>query len=521
MATLNSIEVPSIASGTYESLTLPTAGTWFIKPRCQKYTLTGRLSEGADSLISQEGVGLNVKVSQADAPLTIYLQADCAENTTAKADYSDCFFEVGAEGEGGGGGGTTYSFSAPLQETGGNVSLGIKNDLKVETGNLTLDLNNNTDFQNLNNAVVKLTGNQDIAGNKTFTSKLEIDANNEVLKLKNSSNTSNYIAGYEGNTRIYYIGKDSSSSIDFSIKNECTDGWITLKTKSKFDQAYTITDNNQIVHKKYVDDTINTNCVKLTGNQDIAGNKTFTSKLEIDANNEVLKLKNSSNTSNYIAGYEGNTRIYYIGKDSSSSIDFSIKNECTDGWITLKTKSKFDQAYTITDNNQIVHKKYVDDTINTNCVKLTGNQDIAGNKKLIDYVDLDLAPNSTYPFMLRFVGDKWASNQSADLFRFHKYGGACGYKVYLNGVGGFGYAELWGLTLISNMKDPTADSHGANKRYVDSKTGDLNQLSTTAKGNLVESINEVSDNMPVVLPAGTQPTTSNVGSMKVAFVLKQ
>lgn len=414
MATLNSIEVPSIASGTYESLTLPTAGTWFIKPRCQKYTLTGRLSEGADSLISQEGVGLNVKVSQADAPLTIYLQADCAENTTAKADYSDCFFEVGAEGEGGGGGGTTYSFSAPLQETGGNVSLGIKNDLKVETGNLTLDLNNNTDFQNLNNAVVKLTGNQSIAGNKTFTSKLEIDANNEVLKLKNSSNTSNYIAGYEGNTRIYYIGKDSSSSIDFSIKNECTDGWITLKTKSKFDQAYTITDNNQIVHKKYVDDTIN-----------------------------------------------------------------------------------------------------------TNCVKLTGNQDIAGNKKLIDYVDLDLAPNSTYPFMLRFVGDKWASNQSADLFRFHKYGGSCGYKVYLNGVGGFGYAELWGLTLISNMKDPTADSHGANKRYVDSKTGDLNQLSTTAKGNLVESINEVSDNMPVVLPAGTQPTTSNVGSMKVAFVLKQ
>ena len=425
MATLNSIEIPSIASGTYKSLTLQTAGTWFIKPRCQKYTLTGRLSEGADSLISQEGVGLNVKVSQADAPLTIYLQADCEENVTAKADYSDCFFESGAEGEGGGGGGTTYSFSAPLKATGGNVSLNLANDLQVSSEKLTLAITNNSDFQNLQTSVqtlnreaVKLTGNQSIGGNKVFTSNLEIDANGEVLKLKNTSNTSNYIAGYEGNTRIYYIGKESYNSTDLSIKNDTANGWITLKTKSKFDQAYPITSNEQIVHKKYVDDSIN-NCVKLTGDQSIAGEKTF-----------------------------------------------------------------------------------------------------SGFSHFNNFVDVNVSPSSTYPFMLRFIGDRWANNQSADLIRFHKYGAACGYKVYVNSVGGFGHAELWGLTLISNMKDPTADDHGANKRYVDSKTGNLSQLSTTAKGNLVESINEVNDNMPVVLPAGTQPTTSNVGSMKVAFVLK-
>lgn len=216
--------------------------------------------------------------------------------------------------------------------------------------------------------------------------------------------------------------------------------------------------------------------VKLTGNQTIDGNKTFTSKLEIDANDEVLKLKNASNTANYIAGYEGNTRIYYIGKDSLNSIDLSIKNEYSvNGWITLKTKSKFDQAYTITDNNQIVHKKYVDDTINTNCVKLTGNQTIAGDKtfsgtsKFTGFVDVDAAPTSISPnnyCMLRFVGDKWSSGQTADLIRFHKYGPVCGYKIYLNGTG-FNYAEIYGKTLISNMKDPTEDAHGANKKYVD------------------------------------------------------
>ena len=180
MATLQSIEIPSIASGTYKSLTLQTAGTWFIKPRCQKYTLTGRLSEGADSLISQEGVGLNVKVAQADAPLTIYLQADCDENTTAKADYSDCFFEVGAEGEGGGGGGTTYSFSAPLKVTGGNVVLNLANDLQVSSGNLTLKLTSNSDFIQLSQLVQGLTGGIEWIG-KTTETNAQVEANHTLL----------------------------------------------------------------------------------------------------------------------------------------------------------------------------------------------------------------------------------------------------------------------------------------------------------------------------------------------------
>ena len=195
------------------------------------------------------------------------------------------------------------------------------------------------------------------------------------------------------------------------------------------------------------------------------------------------------------------------------------------------TQNKLDLNLT-SDQNFISLQQRVDQntrsisTLDGQAVKLTGNQTIAGEKTFSgfshfnNFVDVNVTPSTTYPFMLRFIGDKLSNNTSVDLIRFHKYDGACGYKVYVNGVGGFSYAELWGLTLISNMKDPTADSHGANKRYVDGKTGNLSQLSTTAKGNLVESINEVKADMPVVLPAGTQPTTSNVGSMKVAFVLK-
>lgn len=177
-------------------------------------------------------------------------------------------------------------------------------------------------------------------------------------------------------------------------------------------------------NKRYVDNKVTTltnNTVSLTGDQSIAGAKTFTSKIEINANNEVLKLKNTSGNSNYIAGYEDNTRIYYIGKDASSSVDLSIKNESSNGWITLKTKSKFDQTYTITDNEQIVHKKYVDDTVN-------------------------------------------------------------------------------------------------------GKVGTLSSLTTTNKNSVVDAINELQSTVstldPLVLPAGTQPTTANIGSMKVCFVLK-
>lgn len=401
-----------------------------------------------------------------------------------------------------------------------------------------------------------------------------------------------------GNGKAKVIGWDT---VEQALRD--LDGRITTNTQS-------ITQNTQAIDQT----------VKLTGNQSIGGNKVFTSKVEINANDEVLKLKNTSNTSNYIAGYEGNTRIYYIGKDSLNSIDLSIKNEYSvNGWITLKTKSKFDQAYTITDNEQIVHKKYVDDTINTNCVKLTGNQTIAGNKtfsgssKFTGFVDVDADPTSISTnnyCMMRFVGDKWASSQSADLIRFHKFGPVCGYKVYLNGTG-FNYAEIYGKTLISNMIDPTEDAHGANKRYVDGKIGTLTNNTVSLTGD--QSIGGVKDftgtilsassdrtygsnryyadndtsglgtpvfntfgtktekqasigftdsanqgkfeikienlpsrpnpkislgnnteingtltvteditapNMPVVLPAGTQPTTSNIGSMKVAFVLK-
>ena len=78
---------------------------------------------------------------------------------------------------------------------GGNVRAGLEN--RVQT---------------LENEVVKKTGDQSIAGVKTFTST------NEVIKLNSGTNNSAYMAGYKsGNNRIWYFGKGSSTDDNFVI----------------------------------------------------------------------------------------------------------------------------------------------------------------------------------------------------------------------------------------------------------------------------------------------------------------
>ena len=66
--------------------------------------------------------------------------------------------------------------------------------------------------EQLDNEVVKKTGDQSISGVKTFTS------NNEVIKLNSGNDNATYISGYKsGNRRIWYFGKGSSSNDEFVI----------------------------------------------------------------------------------------------------------------------------------------------------------------------------------------------------------------------------------------------------------------------------------------------------------------
>ena len=144
-------------------------------------------------------------------------------------------------------------------------------------GNVPADLANRV--QTLENEVVKKTGDQSIAGVKTFTS------NNEVIKLNSGNNNATYIAGYKsGNSRIWYFGKGSSSSDEFVIGSTSN---IKLEAAN-------------IIH---------CNSKKLTNVADPAANTDAATKQYVDNRNKkrVLTITNTQGNTYTIqptAGYE-------------------------------------------------------------------------------------------------------------------------------------------------------------------------------------------------------------------------
>lgn len=217
----------------------------------------------------------------------------------------------------------------------------LDNKVNTNTSNISSNTNNITTLQNkINNEVVKLSGEQNISGVKTITA-----SGGEALKFNSGTNNSAYIAGYKsGNNRIWYFGKGSSTDDNFVVGSTATiklqagreinankiivaeqglktgaskditamnlelgfggsTAYLTpedntnktLKlhgkpNKGKFDldfngQAKIInlpdpTADQDAANKRYVDNLNNQN-VKLTGDQSIGGNKTFTQPITI------------------------------------------------------------------------------------------------------------------------------------------------------------------------------------------------------------------------------------------------
>ena len=136
-------------------------------------------------------------------------------------------------------------------------------------GNVPADLTNRV--QTLENEVVKKTGDQSIAGVKTFTST------GEVIKLNSGTNNSAYMAGYKsGNNRIWYFGKGSSTDDNFVIGSTAD---IKLEARNvihcnskKLTNVADPAANTDAATKQYVDNRIKTR----TLTQTINTNSSFT-----------------------------------------------------------------------------------------------------------------------------------------------------------------------------------------------------------------------------------------------------
>ena len=131
-------------------------------------------------------------------------------------------------------------------------------------GNVPSDLTNRV--QALETNTVKITGDQSIAGVKTFTNT------GEVIKINPNSDTAAYLSGYKsGNQRAWYFGK--SSSTDNNLRIGADRGDIKLEPTGKVDLSNKNisfladpTADQDAANKRYVDNRIKYRVVNATIN---------------------------------------------------------------------------------------------------------------------------------------------------------------------------------------------------------------------------------------------------------------
>ena len=152
--------------------------------------------------------------------------------------------------------------------------------------------------------------------------------------------------------------------------------------------------------------TLETNAVKITGDQSIAGVKTFTSTAE------VIKINSGTDTSAYVAGYKSNNRrIWYFGKGSSSSDEFvigstsNIKLEAAN--IIHCNSKKLTNVAEPAANTDAATKQYVDNRIKFRIVDATINASAT----------YTVEPTSGYQIINVMVGRK----RPSDNFYFFEY----------------------------------------------------------------------------------------------------
>ena len=174
--------------------------------------------------------------------------------------------------------------------------------------------------QTLENEVVKKTGDQSIAGVKTFTST------NEVIKLNSGTNNSAYMAGYKsGNNRIWYFGKGSSTDDNFVIGSTAD---IKLEARNviqcnskKLTNVADPAANTDAATKQYVDNRIKTRTLTQTINTSSSFTVAPTQGYQIV--NVMIGRKRTSDNYFFFIYHESLNFQFYV----NSSNNFIIWNQ--------------------------------------------------------------------------------------------------------------------------------------------------------------------------------------------------
>ena len=266
---------------------------------------------------------------------------------------------------------------------------------KLEVNAIKTDLQNKitantTNITDLQNNVVKISGNQTIAGTKTFNN--QIVANEGLTTGATKSITSGYLELGFGNNVAYITPEDSSNkTLKFSGRSGRGRFDIDLESQSQLMGVKDPTRTYHAANKNYVDNLNNQN-VKLAGQQTITGRKIFTGP------GEGIQIRpNATGGGSYIAGYnyEGNTKKWVLGNTGQNN---DMLLEASAGSINLKPGTNGDiycygkQIKNVADprlHNDVATKRYVDETVANvgqggTYVDTVSDQSISGNKVFQD-----------------------------------------------------------------------------------------------------------------------------------------
>lgn len=288
------------------------------------------------------------------------------------------------------------------------------------------------------NAVVKLTGDQTVAGLKTFTSNLKVLKGNPGIELRDSTGNKSSIISTIDNGDNIQIAPSSGGSIQF-----------TGKLRYPWNSIPTVTADNEIPALKQIKDTF----------------ATITSLNSKANDNVVVKLSGAQTISD------------------------------------IKTFNASPVVPTATADNQAANLGNVKNQIASSCVTLTGDQTISGEKD--------------------FEGTIYAKNSNRTIGAIRTY--------IENDASGLGQPVFQTFGTKTEKQASIGFTDAANQGKFEIKIESLSSRpnpkialsnNTEIDGTLTVSGDITAPNMPKVLAAGTVPSTTNVGSMQVAFVLK-
>lgn len=239
----------------------------------------------------------------------------------------------------------------------------IQQNTTNTTTNTTNITNNKNNIDKLNNEVVKIAGNQNITGQKTFTK------GGEAIRINPGATGSAYIMGYNDTTKKWAMGCNGSNDFTF----EASAGNLILKAPKGFINASKVRISNlgepttltDATTKSYVDNAIkNANLGGGTG----SGGTTIPSDLV----NRVDQIEQTTTTNtNSIQDLENKYNQQQIEiNQNKTDIDNKVnqveQNVNTNSSSITDLNNKYNQQQTLINNNKtnIETNKNTIDTVN-------------------------------------------------------------------------------------------------------------------------------------------------------------